>query len=713
MIIQLNLSNLFNIKRLVVITLTCFVFNLAFSQNLSSSIGSDGTKSYQMEVTKGNLVSFSKSESKKEVWARFNSSAKANHPEFGRMPFNSNYNGFAEVLDKRTIDERYFVNTENPSEFKVQKSLNALHYKVNNEWITINHHLADKGNGIYEATNQYDAVGLDMNTNQSYIKTPQGQVNFNNWKLYGETVDGKEEFISTANWSNYTVGDDGAYITDIFPGIDAQLIVNRGSVKTSFVVKQLSNTSYVNLLFKDAFIGPIASYLNFKDAVSNESKSKSEVDLLLGGKPVLEIGQAITYPENGTKEDYLIADYSIKATHLTITIPVNWIQKHIGSTRVIIDPLVTSSNSLAQASITGSMYNASCGFTNFCSYNLSVNTPANSTLTDVKWSFAYITGGICWLSDGANRFTTGACTSPSNAALYWYCNSATGGTCTGNNISIYNDVSSCLPAPSCAPVSVPFTMQFFRKCFGAVGCSGTCIGANSPWTMTLEGHTVEFTNTVTPFSMSNSTVCAGGNLTATSNGVIYGVPPRTLNWSFSPTGIPSVGTGNTPSINFPAAGAYTVYAIVTDACGVTATGTSVVNAIAIPTANAGINKSLTCAQTTTVLNGTGGGTYSWSGPGTITTPTSQNPTVNTPGVFSLIVNVAGCNSPAANVTVTQNTTAPVTSAGTSGSVTCSNLTINLTNTLTGATYTWTAPGGSSITGGVNNQNTTGSVTLTV
>ncbi|MBK7667436.1 MAG: gliding motility-associated C-terminal domain-containing protein [Sphingobacteriaceae bacterium] len=265
-----------------------------------------------------------------------------------------------------------------------------------------------------------------------------------------------------------------------------------------------------------------------------------------------------------------------------------------------------------------------------------------------------------------------------------------------------------MPAPSCAPVSVPFTMQFFRTCFGAAGCSGTCIGANSPWTMTLDGRTVEFTNAGTPFSMSSASVCAGSNLTATSNGVQYGVPAYSINWSFSPTGIPSVGTGNSPSINFPTAGAVTLYAIVTDACGVTATGSQNINVVAIPTANAGTNRNLTCIQTTTVLNGTGGGTYSWSGPGTITTPTSQNPTVNTPGTFSLTVNVAGCNSPISTVVVTQNTTAPVTSAGTTGSITCSNLTINLTNTLTGATYTWTAPGGSSITGGVNNQNTTGS-----
>jgi gliding motility-associated-like protein len=697
MSIQLNLFKVFKINYLVLLFLS--------SSLIGQNIGSDGMKSYQMQVTKGNLSSFSKTEKQEKDYARYNAE-KTNHPEFGVLPFNAAYNGFVEVLNKREVDQRLFVNPKAPSEIKIQKSLTALHYKVNGEWVSIDHRLADKGNGIYEASNQFDPVGFNTVVKKSYIKTPSGTIDFNNWTLFGSDENGTEELISLANWSDYTAGDDGMYIKNIFPGIDAQMTVNRGSVKTNFIIKSIQNPNFKNLIFKDDFTLPLGSLFKFENGGS-ASVSKSAINLINNNETVLEIGEANAYPEKGTKDENTLMNYSIAGNKLSIIVPVNWIQSHIGKGNVIIDPLVSSSNTLAQASITGSMYNASCGFTNSCNYNLSVNTPANTTLTNASWSFNYIANGTCWLQDGAVKYTTGACTSPSTTGFYWYCNAVGGGTCTGNNISIWNDVRTCMPAPSCAPVSVPFTMQFFRSCFGALGCSGTCIGANSPWTMTLDGRTVEFTNVVTPFSLSSTSVCAGSNLTATSNGVQYGVPAYSINWSFSPTGIPSVGTGNSPSINFPTAGAVTLYAIVTDACGITATGSRPVTVVAIPTANAGTPRNLTCIQTTTVLNGTGGGTYSWTGPGTITTPTSQNPTVNTAGTFTLVVNVAACNSAPATVVVTQNTTAPVTTAGTSNSITCTNNSINLTSSTAGLTYTWTAPGGSSITGGVNNQNTTG------
>ena len=54
--------------------------------------------------------------------------------------------------------------------------------------------------------------------------------------------------------------------------------------------------------------------------------------------------------------------------------------------------------------------------------------------------------------------------------------------------------------------------------------------------------------------------------------------------------------------------------------------------------------------------------------------------------------------------VSQNTTTPIATAGTTGSITCTTNTINLTSTLAGMNYTWTAPGGSSISSGTNSQN---------
>ncbi|HRD40044.1 MAG TPA: hypothetical protein PLC65_15565, partial [Bacteroidia bacterium] len=87
-------------------------------------------------------------------------------------------------------------------------------------------------------------------------------------------------------------------------------------------------------------------------------------------------------------------------------------------------------------------------------------------------------------------------------------------------------------------------------------------------------------------------------------------------------------------------------------------------------------KTINCVQTTTIINGTGGTTYTWTGPGAFSS-NLQNPTVSSPGTYSLTVTTASCISAASTVAVIQNTTAPAAAAATTGSVTCATTTINL------------------------------------
>lgn len=150
---------------------------------------------------------------------------------------------------------------------------------------------------------------------------------------------------------------------------------------------------------------------------------------------------------------------------------------------------------------------------------------------------------------------------------------------------------------------------------------------------------------------------------------------------------------------------------VTYSVGISATcGASQVRNITVnttPTANAGSTKTINCVQTTTIITGSGGTTYTWTGPGAFSS-NLQNPTVSSPGTYSLTVTTASCISAASTVAVIQNTTAPTAAAATTGSVTCATTTINLNGSPAGMTYTWTAPGGSSISSGTNSQNAVGS-----
>ncbi|MBK6985241.1 MAG: gliding motility-associated C-terminal domain-containing protein [Bacteroidetes bacterium] len=113
-----------------------------------------------------------------------------------------------------------------------------------------------------------------------------------------------------------------------------------------------------------------------------------------------------------------------------------------------------------------------------------------------------------------------------------------------------------------------------------------------------------------------------------------------------------------------------------------------------PTAVAGPTRNLTCAQTTTVLSGSGGGSYSWSGPGIVSGGTTATPTVNQAGTYSLIVTDAVspfCPSVVSTVAVTANTTAPSPTASSPSTLTCIANTVTL-NATGGGTYSWSGTG---------------------
>ncbi len=656
----------------------------------------------QMEVKQENFSSFATSSfGDISKWKELNSPSTYNHPEFGKLPFNAPCSDCIEVLEKRTIDERYFVNPENPSEFKIQKAAGALHYEKNGQWLTIDQRLSDLGNGNYEASHQWDPVGFETANRRSYVITPSGKIYFNQWKLYG-VINGTEELLADANWSSYTAGEDGIYITNIFPGIDAEMEVMRGSVKTSFIIKSANFTNHEELIFKDD-MGDNFSNLSFKNS-TGQNLSADDVVYKTNGTEVFEITTAVAFPEDATKEEYEVLNYQLENNRLGIVVPTSLITSTLPGRELVIDPLVTSSNTLAMASITGSMYNASCNFTNSCNYNLTVNTPANATLTNVLWSFTYNAAGLCWLEDGAVRFTTGGCVSPSGAGFYWFCNLTGGGTCAGTNVPIFTDLAACLPAPSCAPVPVTFTMQFFRGCWGAAGCNSACVGAATPWTMTIEGNTLQYQNTVSPMTVSANTICFGQTVNASTLGQ-YGVPGYNYNWSFSPSGIPSVGTGANATISFPAAGAYTLYSIVTDACGQTSTSNQniTVNPAPVITAEPDLNFCAgAAAPINTFVTVPAGATFTWTNTntaiglaasGTTSTPafTATNATAAPiSGTVTVTPTLAGCVGPTDAYTITVNPV-PVITAEADQSF-CAGAAVPL-NTITsvpaGATFTWT------------------------
>lgn len=110
----------------------------------------------------------------------------------------------------------------------------------------------------------------------------------------------------------------------------------------------------------------------------------------------------------------------------------------------------------------------------------------------------------------------------------------------------------------------------------------------------------------------------------------------------------------------------------------------------ITTSVSGMVTCTNTAQLFATASGTATG-YSWTGPNGFTS-TDQNPVVSSGGQYIVTASVAGGCSVSAAVTVPENKTAPdITASG--GVLAClPSVTLNVSSSVAGATYSWTGPG---------------------
>jgi hypothetical protein len=191
---------------------------------------------------------------------------------------------------------------------------------------------------------------------------------------------------------------------------------------------------------------------------------------------------------------------------------------------------------------------------------------------------------------------------------------------------------------------------------------------------------------------NNGPLCAGGVL----NLFVTGVSGYTYQWT-GPSGFQStVQNPVITNVSSTQSGIYSVVVTVPN-CGGYSVTTSVqigapLNGITVTANNpvcAGGNLNLSCTAIT-------GATYAWSGPNGFTSslqnPTVSNVTQSDAGVYSVTVSTTGCNAIVRTISV--SISPGIVSLPGSNTPICQGGVVYFTsNTVSGATYSWTGPNG--------------------
>jgi guanyl-specific ribonuclease Sa len=238
---------------------------------------------------------------------------------------------------------------------------------------------------------------------------------------------------------------------------------------------------------------------------------------------------------------------------------------------------------------------------------------------------------------------------------------------------------------------------------GVYSVNQTILGCTSPF-----GTTNVTVNPIpaAPTAASNSTICAGQNLSLTANpgGAVYA-------WSG-----PNSFTSNVqnPTIVGATTLASGTYSVTQTLLGCTSLpGATNVTVNPLPAAPTAANNSSICAgQTLSLTALPGGGIYFWTGPNSFTSnvqnPTIVGATILASGTYSVSQTLLGCTGPFGTTDVTVNPI-PATPTAASNSTICAGQTLSLTANPGGVfSYNWTGP--NSFTSNIQNPTIAGATT---
>ncbi len=551
------------------------------------------------------------------------------HPELGIKPFDGPpcIDCF-ELVDRRDESSRYYV-VENSggSSFILQKASGPINYLDGRTWKEINYRLERKSDKIFIASHQPQPVRIDLGKQEFSIQNLNYNFKSRLPVLLIKNADGSETSPGIPDFSHYTAGDDGIRIINVYPGIDLVISVRRGEVETSYVINKKLQYSAGELIFRQQMVLPPNLFVHDSQPSHNQIYISG-----IDNVPYFNVEMAYAYDNAFSGSMPLMA--GVNANTLDVIVPFSWLSDPSTVYPVVIDPIVTTQNTVPVAGISGTRYGAAC-WTNSCDNAMTVPTPPNVTITGIYHSFEFYATGLCYADDGGYSIDYLGCHAPA-AAPGVYTNSIhiSNAFFTAINVVI-PEFNACLPPPQCATQNLNFTLHFFRCNHDPdTTCNGNCIRATAPWTMFVEGHTVEVA------SITGTQQICQGTSTVVVVAPQYGVGPYAYSWTPG-------GTDDSLAVTPATSTTYSV--TITDACGETATGASIVNVTTDNNPGFTINPNPACVNVAVTFTGNGAGpaaNYDWflpgsSAPGGIVNDTqAPNVSYSVPGHYNAILSYA-------------------------------------------------------------------------
>lgn len=565
------------------------------------------------------------------------------HPEFGRNPFNVSCEDCFEVLQERTPDSRLYY--KRGSEGKVmyrQQFYGAAHYvDETGKLVTIDHTLQPEqpGSKRFAAMQQPIPVAIDLETGYNSLTLRNGfEFRYNagtTLKFIDRDGNLLRDFGPMVH-GTHTAGDDGVVAKDIWPGIDRQSTVQRGEIKTDYVVKQrptdwpgegfLVIEDYMavpdDYVFKASGDGIVLNGNDWYGAVVMEDANGLE--LLQIKRPMI-----IDYGATKGTESYPISyqwERQQGRVVFRILVDLEWMTAPERQYPILIDPRVLGSNDY-NAGVMGFQFAPTCfSAGTYCSYPLQVVVPGKSTITNAWFWARYYShdqgcgvATICRKKDAAFQMIGPCGTSP--ASGFWTCDSSSiistiPGLCYGDSIwqNFRHTVTLCLP-PSCPDHIVDFEMRTFHCSCPLSQCDTAChIMYTGTWSITIEARTLEGD------LQDDKTICPGDSVTLFARG-FWGVPPYTYTWAHSSDSTSIVKVGPiTPT---------TYYVTITDQCGEFVTDSAFIDIRQQPTVALSRINALCSSGSDGSATAVGGGTqapynYRWNTSPQQTTATASN-----------------------------------------------------------------------------------------